>query len=319
MDDRLTFPVRQPRPDRLHNEGCCYSDEVVAEILRKADHDLICTDYRVIFAVSRCVGTFEEKIYFLPMAFRYVLSDDENGHECVSEIVHFISHEVEALRAERLLHSCRSAVRAWLDHWTRRFVVISSRSACERCGGHEYHHVEDSDVLTGLLDDLLSCGAHACVAEEFIESLACANNPTASAWFLEYARQTSEAVRYHDSGESTQTWRQVGRPMLAAELEKLWPALDQLTGEKPQVADRARQAMSFLESVITKRNVPAESSPLIVELVRSHTQLQRCVESVKNSKVGASADRCAGVHAQHVRSNGSQRDCRCQPLPVPVG
>jgi len=187
------FKTKQTRPTSLLNQGCCFSDDEVSEILALRDQDLTFSEYRTLFDLSRCVGTYDQLVYFLPLALQYIKENPGDGFECLSQVIHFVSAEVGLLKRDGLIDPSRREMRLWFEQWTKSFTVQHyDKQACRQKGWViEYDDiVHNSQLVSELIDDLVRFRTHADLAEEMVQSLARpAQDYTRSAWFLEYARQ----------------------------------------------------------------------------------------------------------------------------------
>lgn len=183
--------ARRPRPDRLSNQGCCYSDDQLAAILAKPDEELAGGDYQSLLTISRCTGTYEELVYFVPLCIRYCAREPQAGGDCLSQLVHFLSCELDRFKDDGLAGPVVEALRELFAGWTATFGVTHyDHDAC-RANGWRLNHsdlVDRSKVVQGFIDDLVRYDTFAGLAEELVGSLAAPppGDPR-SAWFLEYA------------------------------------------------------------------------------------------------------------------------------------
>lgn len=134
-------------------------------------------------------GTYDESIYFLPGAFRYLLTHDADALDLITPIIGFISQNKKHLIEDGLWDTVRDCIRECLAYWTSKFQVIHyDKQACRAKGwGISYADlVKNSEFITMAVSDLVQFGTNADLAEEFIRDLALAiSNPVKSAWFLE--------------------------------------------------------------------------------------------------------------------------------------
>lgn len=158
-----------------------------------SDKDLEFSEYRILFGIARCVGAYDELVYFLPHAFNYVKNNPDDGFECTSEIIHFISSEAESLERDALIEPCRNEFCLWFEQWTRAFIVQHyDELACKEKGWVIRYNdiVLKSQFISDLIDDLVRHKSQTDLAEKMIETLAQNDsNDTRSAWLLEYARE----------------------------------------------------------------------------------------------------------------------------------
>lgn len=150
-------------------------------------------------------GTFEEAVYFLPLAFRHMQERRDGYIEFITGLVYWVSHhhgDLAALKADRVVSA---ELRATLDAWTAHFHVDHyDRDACRSKGWVlEYDDiVEDSQWVAETAHALVSEEAYASVALEFVADLAEAASPTRAAWFLEFARWQEEGLFNRITGET---------------------------------------------------------------------------------------------------------------------
>src|SRR5215467_11322933 len=111
------------RPLRLTNKGCCFSNKEIKDILAKPNEEFGFYEYRTIFTISRCVGTYEELVYFLPLAFDHLRINPEDGLEYMSSLIHFVSFEEKQLEKDKLLEQVESELKKCFENWTKIFEV----------------------------------------------------------------------------------------------------------------------------------------------------------------------------------------------------
>ena len=190
---QLPFKTKQTRPLSLFNQGCCITDRELSDILALGDEDLKFHEFRSLFHIARCVGTYDELVYFLPHALEYIKQNPDDGFECMSHIVHFVSGEVESLGGDGLIEPCRNAIWGWFKQWTTSFSVQHyDEQACKQKGWIIKYDdiVANSQLVCELVDYLLWQRTHADLAKKMIRSLAQQDqDQTQSAWFLEYAHE----------------------------------------------------------------------------------------------------------------------------------
>lgn len=193
-------PMKSPyhRPRRLSDPYCDHGKQRCAELLAVPDQQLVWRHYQAILGPFLPAGTYEESLYFLPLAFRYILCHDEEALDLVTSLVWFASEYASQLRQDGLLSAARANLLACLKHWTARFRVVHyDREACRRTGWRSFEYrdlVKDSELVTGTTGDLVRFGVHEDIAHDFVRSLAeHGGDPVGAAWFLEYARARFDA------------------------------------------------------------------------------------------------------------------------------
>jgi len=188
------FPTVVRRPGKLSNRNCCSSDDELAAIIRKRDDELAWADFGEISPVSNCTATYEEQLYFVPLAFAHQAGHPTDALEYMSGFVQFFIRNADVLERGNLLVPARSEFDILLRTWTRDFRVVHfDRDACARKGWSiEYDDfVENSQAITELLERLLAHESFGIVSEEFVRGLASDASAVAAAWFLEIARAAS--------------------------------------------------------------------------------------------------------------------------------
>lgn len=197
------FPERQ-RPYRLSNQNCCYSDDAIAEIDAKEIAAVTWNDFEAIFALSGCTAEYDEQVYYLPLALRYLLEHPGDGSEFAAGLTYFIASHQDRLAPDGFLEPSLAQLRACLEEWTATFQVVHfDAAACAAKGWRRDHsdYVENSWALRELVDVLLRYELGQ-LAEEWVESLiGMRRSPQASAWLLEYAREERTSYEYYSRGD----------------------------------------------------------------------------------------------------------------------
>lgn len=190
------FPKATPRPAKLSNRRCCYSDAQLAGILRKSDDELTWNDFEALFPVSDCTATYKEQLFFVHLAFAHQAKCPRDGGEYIAGFIQFFIRNAELLQRADLLVSARNEFSHLLKQWAQEFRIKHfDRAACEQKGWSiEYLDlVENSEAITELLGRLLAHEALATVSEAFVRDLAAETaNADTAAWFLEIARAAQE-------------------------------------------------------------------------------------------------------------------------------
>ncbi len=186
-----SFQANRSRPRSLSDpDEECGADRI-AEILATPDNDLDWRQYRALLGPYSTAGTYEEVVYFLPLAFDYVLHHDEGALDLVTSLVWFSSQYETSLRRDRLHNCVRDSLRFCLAQWTSDFQIIHfDREACAQKGwGLQYSdYVVHSEVICQCNEDLVRFKAHADLALEFTNSLADhQQNKAKASWFLHYS------------------------------------------------------------------------------------------------------------------------------------
>jgi len=117
------FP-KLPRPHRLSNRNCCYSDEDVAAIDAKDIDALDWRDFEAIFALSGCTAEYRQQLYYLPLALRHMKHRPGEGNEFVAGLVHFIATYRDRLLGDGFFEGALSELGACFQLWTAEFKVV---------------------------------------------------------------------------------------------------------------------------------------------------------------------------------------------------
>jgi len=190
----LPFRTLHARPARLSDPSCDFSSGRLKQIIRTPDEALSWSEFRDIFRVGIPAGTYEETVYFLPIALHDMRLRPRDSLEFMSGVCSFIADNIRRLEADSLSLPTMQAITAVLRAWTSRFVVTHyDADACRKKGWTIDHDdiVENSQEVSELVADLWRYPAFPDLADRFIEDLARPqHDETRSAWFLEYARAT---------------------------------------------------------------------------------------------------------------------------------
>ncbi len=154
-------------------------------ILAKQDEDLEWHDFQNILGPHLPAGTYEESVYFLPLAFDYVLLHDEHALELTTSLIGFCSRYAGHLRTDGAIDAVRERLMNFLMHCSATFRVGETQTEA----GATFYYVLNSQTLVEALNELAEFSRHQDLAETFIRSVAdLASGPQQSAWFLELAR-----------------------------------------------------------------------------------------------------------------------------------
>lgn len=186
------FHVKYPRPARFSGQYFDTSWDYLNSLLAIPDNQLAPSYYYNLLSVYAMSGTYEERAYFLPHAFRYLIAHEDSAFELITTIVRFSSHFKDRLEQDKLAYVVQECLREVLAFLTREFKVSHSLngSPANLAGRRIYHfdHVRNSDAVAQATHDLVEFGSFVQVAEDFVDSLAHHDDdPIKAAWFLEYA------------------------------------------------------------------------------------------------------------------------------------
>jgi len=194
--------VPHPRPHVLSDPFDDFTPGMLRKILATPDSELKWYDYRHLLGPHLPAGTYEETVYFLPLAFDHAHAHADDALELCAPLIGYCSHHATALQADGLLESCRTLLTALLHHWTRRFRVIHFDEAGCRAKGwglRHFDYVENAQLVWDALCELVAFRYHDDLPELFVHDLSLAADPVQAAWLLELAHQRRTASRVPDS------------------------------------------------------------------------------------------------------------------------
>jgi hypothetical protein len=197
--DLYALHKKHPRPQSLSDPFHDNTSDSRRQLLSKADDALRWDDFKSLLGPHLPAGTYEEVVYFLPLAFDYIRANKSDALDLCSSLIWFCSEYASQLASDKVLEPARSELRDLLRDWTSRFVIIHfDKSACMAKGWRLQYCdlVEMSETVCEMLCDLVEYARHADIAERFIcDLLDFGTNPFAAAWLLELIR-SREAVAY---------------------------------------------------------------------------------------------------------------------------
>lgn len=168
-------------------------------IIEIADPNLSWREYQSILGPYLPAGTYEQSVYFLPLAFDHIWRHDEDALDLSCTIAWFISEYKEELNQDRLIEPCRSRVRELLMKWVSRFEVVHyDRDACKAKGWSLAYmdHVLRGEAICEMLGRLIEFQVHQDLAIEFFEQLTQdLGDVNHAAWLLELWRAQGDI--YH--------------------------------------------------------------------------------------------------------------------------
>ena len=246
------FKTLYGKPKTLSDRHHEISAEEAAELLRKPEAELGCDDFYVLFQASTAAASYEEGVYFLPEAFAFLRRNpNEDGVECVADVIWFISEYAERLHRDGLLDECREQIRTLLAEQTREFVILPWDQATNPEPRETQDHCENlknSPLVEGTLEALLRFGRLGTWAEEFLATLLIAQEePVKSAWFLALAGPASCWILFQGCfGGSAET------PLVEAQTESM-PSLAAIWNEwERRAAVQKHPAQWTSESALLK-------------------------------------------------------------------
>ena len=194
-DMGLPFRTHHGRPVRFSDPDRHFSRSRLTKILRTPDEALSWSEFREIFHVGTPAGTYEESVYFLPIALRDMRVKPRDALEFMSGVCCFVADNVHRLEADSLLQPAIEAVTEIFRAWTRRFVVTHyDAEACRGKGWRIDHQdiVENSQEVSELIADLWRYPPFPDLGDRLVEDLARPHDDhSKSAWFLVAAMMLS--------------------------------------------------------------------------------------------------------------------------------
>ena len=185
------FHVPYSRPKSLsdpHHDNFKYE---LKELLTAPDESLNFSQFRSLLGPYLPAGTYEETCYFLPFAFTYILTHDDDALDFVTTLVWYCSEYADKLRYDRILEDARQGIRKCLDHWTKQFEVIHFDAEGCRAKGwglEHFDYVRNTEVVGQALEDLMRFHSNSDLAVTFITELCQSSESVKQAWFLELLR-----------------------------------------------------------------------------------------------------------------------------------
>jgi hypothetical protein len=191
-------PFRTPyhRPSKLSNPHEHFSQREVDRVIKMRDDQLTWSDFNMIFHWGTPAGSYEEIVYFLPLALCHIREKPIDALEFMSGVFCFIDSNIQNLASDSLDGKTVVAIEEIFQAWTSRFIVAHyDADACREKGWSLDHEdrVENCQSVMQLIEDLQSFPAFPELSDKLIESLAWQQQyPVRSAWFLEYAREVND-------------------------------------------------------------------------------------------------------------------------------
>lgn len=170
------------------------------DLLSKADSELSWGDFRILLGPHVPAGTYEEVVYFLPLAIDHMRACRRDALDLSSSVVWFTSKYQDYLAHDKASDMVRAELLSLLREWTSRFRVSHfDRSGCLEKGWVKLQYldlVEDSETVCQMLCDLTEYAAHAVVADRLIlELVDFGDDSVKAAWLLELIRAREDVYR----------------------------------------------------------------------------------------------------------------------------
>src|SRR4051812_46373120 len=127
--------VQYPRPLTLSDPYNEFHGSGAAELLAVPGAKLQWHHYQSLSGPYKPAGSYEESVYFLPLAFDHLIAVDENALDLATTPIWFASEYDEKLRQDQLRNAVRDRIRDCFSHWTHEFNVVHfNHSACKAKG-----------------------------------------------------------------------------------------------------------------------------------------------------------------------------------------
>jgi hypothetical protein len=189
MSAIANFRVKHPRPEKLSDPTQDFTPEMVQEILAVPDNKMQALQFRLLFGPYLPAGTYAENIYFLPLAFRYAISDKRDVYDMLPPLIWFVSEYAVQLGKDGFLDKVRDCLRECFTYWTKEFALFQGIAKGQGWGASHYVYVKHSGEIDTMLYELVRFREHADLAEEFVQDLAYSEtDPIKAAWYLHLAR-----------------------------------------------------------------------------------------------------------------------------------
>jgi hypothetical protein len=192
-----TVKIPYSRPKTLSDPYSDFSPEELEQLLAVPDDKLEWHHLRNLLGPFLPAGTYQESVYFLPLAFEFLRRQDDSL-DLTTSVTWFISEHADHLAKDNLLGECRSEIERCLLHWTGDFAVKHfDRDGCAAKGWRlvYFDYVRGSATVCETLCDLHRFKRHADLADHFITLLALSTSAASSGWFLELARAQNDVYR----------------------------------------------------------------------------------------------------------------------------
>lgn len=189
------FRIKYRRPERFTNPERDFRKRDLRDLLAKPDSELKWHDYKTILGPFHMAGTYEESVYFLPLAFDFIRTHPDDSFDLTTSLIWFITEFHDRLTEDNYLDFFREELLHNLWHWTAEFRVIHlDKAECQKLGWRlEYSdYVDPSGTVCETLDALERYRTDGDLADLFVAELKKGTEVKAAAWLLELARAFDE-------------------------------------------------------------------------------------------------------------------------------
>ena len=188
-----SLELHYSRPTTLSDPFHDFTKELTTEILETPDEKMTLYHFQQILGPFLPAGTYEEAVYFLPLAFRHIQKNDDDALDLVTSLAWFISEYSSQLKDDGALGASRDLMAQCFVRWTSEFNVVHfDRSGCEEKQWRldYFDYVRNAEAIAEGTCDLVQFSSNLDLAIELYQRVARSGaSPTEAAWFLEFARQ----------------------------------------------------------------------------------------------------------------------------------
>lgn len=191
-DFKSSLRPRQPRPTKLSDPHQDCSEQTLRILVSTPDSEMDWQHYKTLLGPHLPAGTYDEVVYFLPLAINRLWHHEEEALDLCSSIIWFASEYADEMERDGLLTAAREEMLALLQHWTRDFRVQHfDEHACKAKGWRLKHRdlVKMSEVVCQSMEDLDHFQRHADLITTFLHGLAAGiAQPANAGWLVELGR-----------------------------------------------------------------------------------------------------------------------------------
>lgn len=184
------------KPTTLSDPYDDFPQDILSQLVEKSVSELHWVDFNRLFGPYLPAGTYQEVMFYLPAAFQYLQSCEEEALDSVTAVFGFCSKNDDTLKRDGLKVLVETEISTCLTHWVRKFEIIHyDQQACREKGWKRdyFNYVSCSELVAEATSDLVEFSAFADLAVHFYQSLANhISDPTKAAWLLELSRTRFE-------------------------------------------------------------------------------------------------------------------------------
>lgn len=198
----INFIVRHQRPQILSDPYHDFSENRLTEILEKKDCELTWSDFSDLFGPHLPAGSYEEVVYFLPLAFLEIQNNSDDALDLITPVFVFCSKNYVQLTIDGNIEFVNHHIIQCLKQWTNSFEIKHfDKSACLKKGWEiEYFdYVVNSELVCTCISDLVEYGSFSSLVTLFVKSLT--NDKVGALWFLELSRARCDVYHPPNQGE----------------------------------------------------------------------------------------------------------------------